>query len=261
MARPAGRPRRSSDEASFPGVLRPRPAELADGRLRDRRSPLVTLGIAPTHAGDRVRLPGPRADGGADVRGPSARTRSRRFEEKPAAARAAELLETPGVAWNAGIFLWRRRAIRAALERFAPDVLGAGRRRRRLGRALAAAYATVRATSIDYAVMEPAARGRPRRDGRARRRLERPRHAGPRSSSALGAPGDRRRRGGGHGRAAGPGRPARRPSSADGRPRRPARFGSMTPSAPVAILRGARAGLPIVQAAPRPRAPQQEVHP
>jgi mannose-1-phosphate guanylyltransferase len=37
------------------------------------------------------------------------------FEEKPSVERAAELQRSPGVAWNAGMFLWRRRAIRAAL--------------------------------------------------------------------------------------------------------------------------------------------------
>ena len=42
----------------------------------------------------------------------SASRRSRRPE------RAEMLLKEPGVAWNAGIFLWRRRAIRAALGRF-----------------------------------------------------------------------------------------------------------------------------------------------
>ena len=40
------------------------------------------------------------------------------FEEKPTPARAEQLGQEAGVAWNAGIFLWRRRAIRAALERY-----------------------------------------------------------------------------------------------------------------------------------------------
>ena len=42
-----------------------------------------------------------------------------RFEEKPKPARAEELFKDgKGVAWNAGIFLWRRRAILAALTRY-----------------------------------------------------------------------------------------------------------------------------------------------
>src|SRR6266550_3508593 len=34
-----------------------------------------------------------------------------RFEEKPKPARAEELAKQEAVAWNAGIFLWRRQAI------------------------------------------------------------------------------------------------------------------------------------------------------
>jgi mannose-1-phosphate guanylyltransferase len=61
-----------------------------------------------------------------------------------------------GVAWNAGMFLWRRRAIRAALEEHAPDVVRAIASGLHAGH-LAAAYATITPRSIDYAVMEPAA--------------------------------------------------------------------------------------------------------
>ncbi len=91
------------------------------------------------------------------------------FVEKPDANRAAELLRMPGVAWNAGMFAWRRRAILGALERFAPDVLdgvrlalaapGASDQGGPLdGPEAARRYATVRSVSIDYAVMEDAAR-------------------------------------------------------------------------------------------------------
>jgi mannose-1-phosphate guanylyltransferase len=75
--------------------------------------------------------------------------------EKPALADAEALVASPGVAWNAGMFLWRRRAIRAALERHAPDVI-AGVAAGLASRDLAAAYASVPSRSIDYAVMEPA---------------------------------------------------------------------------------------------------------
>jgi mannose-1-phosphate guanylyltransferase len=81
-----------------------------------------------------------------------------RFEEKPKPARAHELAEQSGVAWNAGIFLWRRRAIRAALGRYTGLLQS-------LGPMLAApqmldrAYESIqRAISIDHAVMESAAR-------------------------------------------------------------------------------------------------------
>ena len=62
-----------------------------------------------------------------------------------------------GVAWNAGIFVWRRRAIRAALERYtglvqliAPTVSSPV--------LLQHAYEQLKPVSIDYAVMESAAR-------------------------------------------------------------------------------------------------------
>ena len=83
----------------------------------------------------------------------------RAFEEKPELARARELSGTEGVAWNAGMFLWRRRAIRAAFDALAPEVfhpIEAGWSAGRLDRG----YAVVNPISIDYAVMEPAAAGR-----------------------------------------------------------------------------------------------------
>ena len=79
-----------------------------------------------------------------------------RFEEKPNQARAAELAQQAGVAWNAGIFLWRRRAIRDALERHTAlfTLIGSVAHSEM---ALAAAYEQLRPVSIDYAVMEGAA--------------------------------------------------------------------------------------------------------
>ena len=78
------------------------------------------------------------------------------FEEKPNQARAAELARQAGVAWNAGIFLWTRRAIRDALERHTAlfTLIGSVARSEM---ALAAAYEQLRPVSIDYAVMEGAA--------------------------------------------------------------------------------------------------------
>jgi mannose-1-phosphate guanylyltransferase len=79
-----------------------------------------------------------------------------RFEEKPNAARAEELSRQAGVAWNAGIFLWRRRAIRDALERHTAlhTLIGAVVHSEL---ALTAAYEQLRPVSIDVAVMEGAA--------------------------------------------------------------------------------------------------------
>jgi mannose-1-phosphate guanylyltransferase len=87
----------------------------------------------------------------------------RRFVEKPDAETARALLAgDPPAAWNGGIFAWRRSAIRDALARHAPDILatvGSGLEAAAAGEpgVLAEAYDAVRRTSIDYAVMEPAA--------------------------------------------------------------------------------------------------------
>jgi mannose-1-phosphate guanylyltransferase len=121
------------------------------------RSPLVTLGITPDRPATEYGYLLPRLERADLVAG--VRTFPlQAFQEKPSPDRAAELVAMPGVAWNAGIFLWRRAAIREALAAFAPEVLepiaaavaaGPG--------ALESTYPAVRSISIDYAVMEPAA--------------------------------------------------------------------------------------------------------
>jgi mannose-1-phosphate guanylyltransferase len=78
--------------------------------------------------------------------------------EKPTVERAAELLATGLASWNAGIFAWTRATIRDRLERYSPDILGAVRAIVVNGsiEAVDSTYPSIRATSIDYAVMEPA---------------------------------------------------------------------------------------------------------
>jgi mannose-1-phosphate guanylyltransferase len=78
------------------------------------------------------------------------------FVEKPNADQATQLLNQPGVAWNAGIFLWRRRAIRAALGKYT-GLLTMLEPVARSETGLAAAYDRLRPLSIDRAVMEGAA--------------------------------------------------------------------------------------------------------
>jgi len=136
------------DQAGFRAVLA---AAAAVAAAPDE--PLVTLGIEPG---------GPETGFGYVVAGaarpePGAH-RVARFVEKPPADLARELLAGPSpCAWNAGIFAWQRGAILDALALCAPDILAAVRSGLAGGPdALGAAYATVRATSIDYAVMEPA---------------------------------------------------------------------------------------------------------
>ncbi len=183
-----------ADEAGFREVLAIAVAAASTGPVGtvdafggpEAAGPLVTLGIRPAGpetgygyivAGGPAARPGDATGAVArDVRTPSAaspapdaRTPAAtarpvlRFVEKPDAGAAAALLAgDPPAAWNAGIFVWRRGTIRSALARHAPDILGVvadGWAAEAAGSsgALAAAYEQVRRTSIDYAVMEPAA--------------------------------------------------------------------------------------------------------
>ncbi len=141
-----------ADEAGFRDVL-----ARAAGVAAAPDEPLVTIGITPTEPetgyGYIVA-----AAGSSDTSLPGGRIAVARFVEKPSADAAAALLAgSAPAAWNAGIFVWRRDAILSAFDASAPDILAAVRGGVEGGpEALEAAYATVRPTSIDYAVIEPA---------------------------------------------------------------------------------------------------------
>jgi mannose-1-phosphate guanylyltransferase/mannose-6-phosphate isomerase len=144
-----------ADEPGFRAILR-RAATLA-GRPAVDGGPglLVTLGITPD---------GPETGygyivAGDEIPGDEPAVRVARFVEKPSSADAQAMLAGPvGVAWNAGIFLWRRDALRAAFEADSPDILADVEVGLAGGPAgLKSAYARVRPTSVDYAVLEPAA--------------------------------------------------------------------------------------------------------
>jgi mannose-1-phosphate guanylyltransferase len=144
------------DEPSFRAVLSAA-AKLAEEAF-GIDAPLVTLGIQADYPATEYGYLRPKDEAGADLHGLRAYP-LRAFEEKPTPERAAALMMEPGVAWNAGIFLWRRQAIRDALERYtglttllAPVVSSES--------GLAAAYDQLRPISIDHAVMESAARDR-----------------------------------------------------------------------------------------------------
>ena len=140
-------------------VLRSAAGHLATGSF-DIEHPLVTLGVqaerAATDYGYLIPDPATRQD----VHGLDA-YRLLRFEEKPSAERAEALLgQGNGVAWNAGIFLWRRRAIRAALGRYTGLLQTIGPMAASATMLEHAYEAIQRAVSIDYAVMEGAAQSR-----------------------------------------------------------------------------------------------------
>ncbi len=138
-------------------VLRVAAEQVATGAF-DIADPLVTLGTKITRPATEYGYLLPRVAQGETFDGVKAYP-LQAFEEKPKPARAEDLFErTDGAAWNAGIFLWRRRAIRAALERYTgliqsiEPMIGSSE-------ALARAYESIRAPlSIDHAVMESAAR-------------------------------------------------------------------------------------------------------
>ncbi len=120
---------------------------------------LVTFGITP----DRAETGYGYIREGEEV-GEGTR-RAERFLEKPDPVTAARLVADGRHYWNAGIFLFRADAFLAALEVHAPEILDAARRsvegaQREGARLLpdAAAFASARSISIDYAVMEKADR-------------------------------------------------------------------------------------------------------
>ena len=140
-------------EGVFRGVLAAAEAELACGSF-GIDSPIVTLGAQPegpsTHYGYLVPDLERRQTNRLTAYALAA------FEEKPTLERAQLLSRQPGVAWNAGIFMARRRAFLDALHEYTNLVEILGDTFDRPG-ALALAYQRIEPRSIDYAVMEPAA--------------------------------------------------------------------------------------------------------
>jgi mannose-1-phosphate guanylyltransferase len=142
------------DEDAFRKVLTTATDHLATG-VFGIEDPLVTLGIEPGHASTDYGYLRPDTMHGSHVDGLAAYPLTA-FEEKPADARARELINLPGIAWNAGMFAWRRRAIIAALEKYT-SLLMLIEQAWSSDLALAGAYERISPISIDYAVMEGAA--------------------------------------------------------------------------------------------------------
>lgn len=142
-------------EGVFRSVLRRAADHLASGSF-DIEDPLVTLGITADRPATEYGYLIPRFEQRAEIAGLVAYP-LRGFEEKPKPERAQELQSLPGVAWNAGMFLWRRRAISAILQRYTGLIQSLGP----VATApvlLDEAYERIKPVSIDYAVMENAAR-------------------------------------------------------------------------------------------------------
>lgn len=144
------------DTAGFQQTLRTAAA------AAEQTGDLVTIGIQPTWAcpgfgyieqGAAHALAG--GEGGPGV------FEVTRFREKPSAELAEEFLQQGHFRWNAGMFIWTIPAILAAFERQAP-VLSQFVGRLRAGGDFAAllreVFPTLPKISIDYAIMEKAAR-------------------------------------------------------------------------------------------------------
>ena len=140
-------------EGVYRGILAAAEAELAHG-FREIDDPLVTLGVETTRPATEYGYLVPDTD--QVQAGKLTAYPLLRFQEKPSVEQAIQLRNNPGTAWNAGIFLWRRRAIHAALAKYTSliTLLGsvAGSE---IG--LAKAYEQALPVSIDRAVMESAA--------------------------------------------------------------------------------------------------------
>jgi mannose-1-phosphate guanylyltransferase len=157
------------DGSGYLAALQPAAERAAGGDM-------VTLGIEPTEPSTGYGYVV--AEGPARAHAGRPTYRVVRFEEKPTPQRAAELIAEGGAYWNAGIFVWRRDVVRSGLARHAADIVEPLRARLATiegrpssapgagapatpgwpGAALTDAYATLRATSIDYALLEPASR-------------------------------------------------------------------------------------------------------
>ena len=126
----------------MPAAARRRPRD--PGHRADRTPRPATATSLATGEPTIVRRP-------ADVPGRALRGEA----ERPA---RAELLTSGTASWNAGTFVWRRDALIDVLDRHAPDIERSDRRlrSRRSERTSAPVYASLRATSIDYALLEPA---------------------------------------------------------------------------------------------------------
>jgi mannose-1-phosphate guanylyltransferase len=131
---------------------------------RARAGDMVTLGVEPTEPSTGYGYV--IAGGEPTVHAGCATYRVERFEEKPTPARARELMASRAAYWNAGIFVWRRATVVEGLARYAPDIsepvrdwLVAVAREDEAGwpgAGIAQLYGGLRATSIDYALLEPA---------------------------------------------------------------------------------------------------------
>ena len=144
----------SADDAVYRSVIAAAATLAADGAF-GVEAPLMTIGVKADHPSSDYGYLIPNLDSGTKVDGLST-YRLQGFEEKPNLERAGQLYAQLGVSWNAGIFLWQRRAIRDAIDRYTGLITMIGTVAGS-DSGLTAAYDRLRPVSIDRAVMEGAA--------------------------------------------------------------------------------------------------------
>jgi mannose-1-phosphate guanylyltransferase len=126
-----------------------------------RDQALVTFGVAPTDPATGYGY----LELGEPIAGHEPARAVHRFKEKPDADTAARYLEAgpERYLWNSGMFVWRAATLMRCIERFAPDNHNGLQRiaqawdTPRRDAVLDEVYPELPKTSIDYAVMEPAA--------------------------------------------------------------------------------------------------------
>jgi len=133
-------------------------------RLAELDDKLITIGIQPTY---------PETGYGYIVRGKSLNGKGtgyqvKKFTEKPKLPKAQRLMRA-GALWNSGIFVWKAATLLKSIEQHMPELNRALNRiaeaargkslanpEPRLRKVIAAEYAKLKSTSIDFGVMEPA---------------------------------------------------------------------------------------------------------
>lgn len=144
-------------DGTYRDVLRAAARVARDGAF-GVEAPLVTLGVQVERPAVEYGYLIPDVNNGTVIDGIKAYPLVG-FQEKPDRERANQLYSQLGVAWNAGIFLWQRRAIHDAIDRYTGLITMIGSVAESES-GLQAAYDRLKPMSIDKAVMEGAASDR-----------------------------------------------------------------------------------------------------
>lgn len=126
--------------------------------VASRNDVIVTMGIQPTYAATGFGYL--KAGEPLETRTVTLFNKSEGFVEKPDEDQANHYLNSGNFYWNAGMFIWSTAVMSKALEQFAPDLFElsesvcAAESPDALQEVLYRMYSSLRAISIDYAVME-----------------------------------------------------------------------------------------------------------